>query len=261
MLEDLAELEDQQKGKQRAGQPTDLDVAIHEMKREVLAAQLLLQDQILAIRAGTAMHDDTIPEENDQHAATQDDGNEPSLEQQDAPDASQHSGIAPSSSECESCLESRQILLINACNHAYCYGCVRELCLGAIRDEELYPPRCCAEPFPPQTASQVLDSNELEVFNQRANEYTTENRVYCAEPGCSTFISQSAIHNDIGTCPECQRETHLPCGALAHPGVGCPLDSTLQTVLSMANTQGWQRCYNCRAMVELNHGCNHMTCR
>ncbi|KAI9699497.1 MAG: hypothetical protein M1820_007128 [Bogoriella megaspora] len=29
----------------------------------------------------------------------------------------------------------------------------------------------------------------------------------------------------------------------------------------VAKEAGWQRCYNCRAMVELREGCNHMTCR
>lgn len=264
MLEDLAELEDQQKGKQRAGEPTDIEMAIEVMKSEIVAAQLYLQDRILATRAGAAMHAETIPEADHQSKITMNNANEPSFEQQNTEDAS-HSSELPAAepmSECDSCLEQRQIFLINACNHQYCYSCIRELFLGAIRDEELYPPRCCSEPFPPDTASQVLNNNnELEAFNHKTAEYTAENRVYCAEPGCSTFIPQSAIQNDLGTCPECQKQTHLPCNALAHPGVDCPLENTLQGVLSMANTQGWQRCYNCRAMVELNHGCNHITCR
>lgn len=29
----------------------------------------------------------------------------------------------------------------------------------------------------------------------------------------------------------------------------------------MAKEQGWQRCFNCQATVELKEGCNHMTCR
>ncbi|KAL9062676.1 MAG: hypothetical protein Q9157_008719 [Trypethelium eluteriae] len=31
--------------------------------------------------------------------------------------------------------------------------------------------------------------------------------------------------------------------------------------IAVAKEAGWQRCYNCRAMVELREGCNHMTCR
>jgi len=29
----------------------------------------------------------------------------------------------------------------------------------------------------------------------------------------------------------------------------------------MAKEKGWQTCYNCKAVVELKEGCNHMTCR
>lgn len=266
MLEDLAELEDQQKGKQRAGESTDREAAIEAMKKEIHAARRLLQDRMLAARVGAAAHNETIDEEPASDD-TESDGAISNFidltEEEDTPDASQNPEIAPAQPKpsCDSCLEQRQILLTKSCNHSYCHTCIRDLFLGAMRDEELYPPRCCAEPFPAETASQVLSNKELVNFNQKATEYTAKNRVYCAEPGCSSFIPQSAIQSDIGSCPRCQKETHLPCGALVHPGVDCPLDSTLQNVLSMANTQGWQRCYSCRAMVELYHGCNHMTCR
>lgn len=74
MLQDLTELEDQQKGKHRADEPTDIEIAMDAMKREIHTAQILLQDRILATRAGTAMYSDAIPLPDD----FQDDGNEPS---------------------------------------------------------------------------------------------------------------------------------------------------------------------------------------
>lgn len=39
----------------------------------------------------------------------------------------------------------------------------------------------------------------------------------------------------------------------------CPSDPALQATLSLATNQGWQRCYKCKAMVELDLGCYHMT--
>ncbi|RAO69664.1 uncharacterized protein BHQ10_005676 [Talaromyces amestolkiae] len=204
MLEDLAELEGQQKGKQRAGESTDKEVAFEAMKNEIHAARLLLQDRMLAARVGTVAHDET-DSDSDSDSTISDLVD--LTEQQDMPDASQELEIAPTkpTSNCDSCLEQRQIFLIKSCNHNYCHTCIRELFLGAIRDEELYPPRCCAEPFPAETASQVLGNNELDNFNQKATEYTAERRVYCADPGCSSFIPQSAIQSDVGTCPECQK--------------------------------------------------------
>ncbi|KAI4252545.1 MAG: hypothetical protein LQ352_004239 [Teloschistes flavicans] len=34
-----------------------------------------------------------------------------------------------------------------------------------------------------------------------------------------------------------------------------------QQFIEIAKKEGWQRCYNCSATVELKEGCNHMTCR
>ncbi|GAM34602.1 hypothetical protein TCE0_015f02281 [Talaromyces pinophilus] len=53
MLEDLAELENQQKGKQRADESTDREMAIKAMKNEIHAARRFLQDRMLAARVGT----------------------------------------------------------------------------------------------------------------------------------------------------------------------------------------------------------------
>lgn len=39
------------------------------------------------------------------------------------------------------------------------------------------------------------------------------------------------------------------------------MDVALHDVLDMAEARRWRRCYNCRAMVELQHGCNHIYCR
>jgi hypothetical protein len=39
----------------------------------------------------------------------------------------------------------------------------------------------------------------------------------------------------------------------------CPEDVGLQQVLDAAQEYGWQRCYNCRRVVELDIGCNHIT--
>lgn len=95
----------------------------------------------------------------------------------------------------------------------------------------------------------------------RSNKHSTKDRVYCAEQSCSKFIPPFNIENEHGMCPQCRRETHLPCRSLAHPGVDCPMYDKLQSILAIAEEENWRRCSNCRTMIELHHGCNHMTCR
>ncbi|KAJ8110162.1 hypothetical protein OPT61_g6924 [Boeremia exigua] len=41
----------------------------------------------------------------------------------------------------------------------------------------------------------------------------------------------------------------------------CPTDEELHRPPQKALEKGWQRCYNCKAVVELKAGCNHATCR
>ena len=75
---------------------------------------------------------------------------------------------------------------------------------------------------------------------------------------CSAFIRVENIENERATCPVCAEVTCTMCKAEAHTG-DCPADTALQLVLDTANENGWQRCYGCRRLVELDIGCNHIT--
>ncbi|EKV06078.1 hypothetical protein PDIG_78560 [Penicillium digitatum PHI26] len=164
--------------------------------------------------------------------------------------------------ECASCFTKvTNIMFTGACGHEFCCGCTRQMFLGAVKDEELYPPRCCGNIVPPGVALRILNYEELRNFGERAIEWTAKDRLYCAEPTCSKFIPPFAIQHEHGTCPECHQQTHVPCRSLAHPRMNCPMDEPLHAVLEMADAQNWRRCFHCRTMVELHHGCNHITCR
>ena len=164
--------------------------------------------------------------------------------------------------KCAACLEKHEsAMFVGACGHEFCRDCTRHMFLGAIRDEELYPPRCCGNIIPPVIGLRLLDYQELRAFGQRSIEWATKDRLYCADPTCSKFIPPFTIKDEHGCCPECGKNTHLLCRSLEHPNVDCPLDEALQNVLAMAEAEGWKRCFNCRTMVELKHGCDHITCR
>lgn len=309
---DLKQLENQQKGKQAAGNLTDLEVTIALMKEEILAAQTSIQDEILAISTGTAIATDqnillsirdeervadqdhryaialnsdeqgaprfstrgrAIPEDEEDNNAVStimadlmsrvslSDG--PSNEAGPSRSASSSKTKTPPETECAACLEhyNASSMFMSSCGHSYCRDCNKQLFIGAIKDEELYPPRCCGQIVPPGIALRLLNYHELQEFCERAIEHSTKDRVYCAEPTCSKFIPPFNIENEHGTCPQCRQSTHVPCRALAHPGVDCPMDDKLQSVLAIANEENWRRCLSCRTMIELHHGCNHMTCR
>lgn len=173
--------------------------------------------------------------------------------------SSQTSQIAQ---RCVSCLEEFHTdLFRGSCGHDYCRECMKKLFLNTIQEEQLYPPRCCTRVVPPDVALSVLGYEELLAFSEKAIEWMTENRLYCAEKTCSKFIPPSSIRDEVGTCSSCLQKTHETCRSLAHPGVDCPEDEALQSLLKLATTQQWKQCLRCRIMVELRYGCNHITCR
>lgn len=51
------------------------------------------------------------------------------------------------------------------------------------------------------------------------------------------------------------------CNNKMHVARECPKDPATRIFVEAAKKEGWQRCFNCSAMVELKEGCNHMTCR
>ncbi|ODM24159.1 hypothetical protein SI65_02134 [Aspergillus cristatus] len=48
--------------------------------------------------------------------------------------------------ECVSCFEKCDTAMFeSSCGHGFCHDCARQMFLGATKDEELYPPRCCGK--------------------------------------------------------------------------------------------------------------------
>ena len=141
--------------------------------------------------------------------------------------------------ECAACLEyyDTSTLFISLCGHSYCHNCNRQLFIGAIKDEELYPPWCCGQIVPPGIALRLLNYHELQDFCERAIEHLTKGHVYCTEPTCSKFIPSFNIENEHGMCPQFHQATYLPCHSLAHPRVDCPMDDKLQSILAMADEE------------------------
>lgn len=144
------------------------------------------------------------------------------------------------------------------CTHTYCRSCISELFGIALTDESLFPPRCCRQEITPESVTTFLSAALLRRFRSKAVELRTTNRTYCVWPTCSTFIPTGFISGDTATCPACEQKTCTICKNASHEG-DCPDDTALQSLLTTAAANGWQRCYSCKRMVELNVGCNHMT--
>lgn len=130
------------------------------------------------------------------------------------------------------------------------------------------PPTCCnAEHIPLLKVERLFDDKFKRLWNKKYQEYTTANRLYCPTRGCGEWVKPSKIRMDLtygrkyARCSRCNTKICVLCSAKFHTRRECPRDEETNRLVEMAKEKGWQRCYNCRAVVELKEGCNHMTCR
>ena len=134
------------------------------------------------------------------------------------------------------------------------------------------PPRCCtSEHIPLRHVDKLFDSKFKKKWNIKYEEYMTSNRLYCPAKGCGEWIKPSNVYLDLssgatggrryGKCSRCKTKVCVICNGKWHRTRDCPKDADTQRLMDTAKEKGWQRCYNCAAMVELKEGCNHITCR
>ncbi|EEA18499.1 IBR finger domain protein [Talaromyces marneffei ATCC 18224] len=163
--------------------------------------------------------------------------------------------------QCVACVEEKEFVDVVRvpCQHEYCRICLEDLFKTSMTDESLFPPRCCRQRINVNVARIFLKSELVKQFEKKKIEFETPNRTYCYSPECSAFIEPTHIHGEVATCPICEHTTCINCKQRAHTG-DCPDDRAMQQLLATAQENGWQRCYSCWRIVELNYGCNHMTC-
>ncbi|KAH7045284.1 IBR domain-containing protein [Macrophomina phaseolina] len=154
------------------------------------------------------------------------------------------------------------------CGHRMCHTCLKRQFELSVRDPQHMPPRCCTnDHIPLKFVDRIFDTKFKVLWNKKYQEYTAKNRTYCPTRGCGEWIKPSHVRVDpavgrkYGKCPRCRGKVCMKCGGRWHLRKECPKDEDAQQFAEMAKESGWQRCYNCKAMVELKEGCNHMTCR
>ena len=79
---------------------------------------------------------------------------------------------------------------------------------------------------------------------------------YCPNTKCLKWIPPTKLHRSRMTaqkCPHCQAKICGMCRGAAHARhVDCPQDFGLEATISIAESEGWRRCYSCRTMVEVS---------
>ncbi|TKA28351.1 hypothetical protein B0A50_03818 [Salinomyces thailandicus] len=154
-----------------------------------------------------------------------------------------------------------------SCGHRMCHDCLQRIFEMSVKDPAHMPPRCCTDDhIPLKHVEKIFDLKFKMHWNRKYQEYNTKNRIYCPAPKCGEWIKPSHVHRDrdgkkYAVCPRCKLKVCLLCNNKAHKSRECPKDPEIAKLVEQAKEKGWQRCFNCSALVELKEGCNHMTCR
>ena len=156
-----------------------------------------------------------------------------------------------------------------SCGHRMCHPCLKRIFTLSVTDPAHMPPKCCTiDCIPLKHVEKLFDTRFKVRWNRKYQEYTTKNRIYCPSRGCGAWIPPKDIRTDprhpgrkYGKCVRCKTRICASCNNKWHAMRECPNDEATRHFVEMAKEKGWQRCFNCKATVELKEGCNHMTCR
>ncbi|KAI0065199.1 hypothetical protein BV25DRAFT_1799242 [Artomyces pyxidatus] len=167
--------------------------------------------------------------------------------------------------DCIICTDSKIITLTfrAPCGDYYCRTCLVDLVETATHDESLFPVRCCQRPLPVDDFLPYLNPKLRVLFREKALEFGTpvKSRLYCCNPICSVFLGPSQDDGADLVCARCRTVVCSRCKSAGHPGETCTANASLAELMVLAEAEHWQTCPGCGALVELNQGCYHMTCR
>lgn len=149
------------------------------------------------------------------------------------------------------------------CGHRMCHPCLEQIFELSIKDPQNMPPKCCNETISLKHVDPLFDNNFKKLWNRKSAEYKTKNRLYCPARKCGEWIKPSLIkqdgHRQSARCGYCNTKVCVNCNSKWHTSPDCPRDEETQRFLRQAKEKGWQRCHSCKAVVERQQGCNHMT--
>jgi hypothetical protein len=216
--------------------------------------QDFIEDETTCRLAAMLTRDDSLGEEAESEAGT----SFPSTQCQAK--ALEH--LSREQFECCACRDDFRLTSVRKleCGHLYCDNCIKRVIMRATVEKDLVymPPRCCGAPVVKSLVVSSLTAQELEDFENTETENDTQEKTYCSNHDCGRFIAPPHIKAGEATCPRCKHQTCNICKNDYHEA-DCPADLELQATLDLGQTKHWQRCFSCRALVEIDWGCNHMT--
>uniref|UniRef100_A0A803PWK0 RBR-type E3 ubiquitin transferase n=1 Tax=Cannabis sativa TaxID=3483 RepID=A0A803PWK0_CANSA len=187
---------------------------------------------------------------------------------------------------CVICMEDtdvNQMFSVKNCLHRYCFSCMKQHVEVKLREAQM--PKCphlgCKTEIDSESCEDFLTPKLFELLRQHIKEAATPvtERVYCPNKWCSFLMTKSEVFDlakkerihlsGARKCLKCSSLFCINCRVLWHHNLTCSdykskkynssnEDAKLK---DLASKNLWRQCSKCNHMVELFHGCHHITCR
>ena len=166
--------------------------------------------------------------------------------------------------ECVACREMKRSsnMVKVSCLHSYCKSCLSALFQAATDQESSFPPKCCHLQITLSEAEDGLSEELRKRYKLKAEEFTTEDRTYCANRTCSAFLPSHQIINGTAYCRMCPAITCAKCkgyvDGTSHIRGECTRETLDKDLRELKEKKRLQQCYRCHRLIELIEGCNHV---
>ncbi|KAI3794618.1 hypothetical protein L1987_37250 [Smallanthus sonchifolius] len=159
------------------------------------------------------------------------------------------------------------------CSHKFCSCCIKAYVDEQVQSSQV-PIKC-----PSLNCRYYISTPELKSCLPVASyallqdallkpNMLAKDKFYCPFSDCTVLLDPSCDSNQSDNncveCPICRRFICVKCGVRWHSSMSCDQfqDSPPQGRVNDAPVENtkWRRCQMCERMIELTHGCYHMTC-
>lgn len=179
--------------------------------------------------------------------------------------------------ECYICFEDVQlfkVLQLTCGEHWICHECIAEPFELAIKQESLYPPKCCNNtgPLKIEDFEHLLAKDHPDLparYESKLQEYHMEKRFrrYCGVEDCHTFLNPDNYEqNDehkltTADCPQCNRTTCIFCTKVVFKDMSHNCEPEITKLNKDYSVEArFKNCPYCERPGLLDEGCNHVTC-
>ncbi|KII85884.1 hypothetical protein PLICRDRAFT_300134 [Plicaturopsis crispa FD-325 SS-3] len=167
------------------------------------------------------------------------------------------------------------------CGHLYCRSCLQHLlqsaagpnfsvlkCVAEVQNDHDNTPAACKTKVPyniirdllaPPDEKRLVEASFLAHVHTRPEEFC-----YCPTPDCQV-IYRPRSSGTVLQCPACLVRICGACNVEFHEGLSCEahrsnLNGGDEAFRKWSEENGVKPCPNCKAPLQKNGGCNHMTC-